>query len=67
MCAFRVVGEKVSLLLICVYVPCESSEIAFDEFCNVLTQIADIVDSCEGANTILEVTLMLISAETLII
>jgi len=47
--------------------PCKSSEIAFDEFCNVLTQIADIVDSCEGANTILEVTLMLISAETLII
>ena len=53
LCALHVVGEKVNLLLICVYMPCESSEIAFDEFCTVLTQIADIVDSCEGANTII--------------
>jgi len=33
--------------------PCESPEIAFDEFCTALTQIADIVDSCEAANTII--------------
>ena len=53
LCALYVIGEKVNLLLICVYMPCESPEIAFDEFCTALTQIADIVDSCEAANTII--------------
>ena len=43
MCVLRVYNDLSSLLFVNVYMPCESSEVACDEFCTVLAQVKSIV------------------------
>ena len=44
MCVLRVYNDLNSLLFINVYMPCESSDVACDEFCTVLAQVKSIVE-----------------------
>ena len=44
MCVLRVYNDLSSLLFINVYMPCESSDVACDEFCTVLAQVKSIVE-----------------------
>ena len=53
LCAVHVTNDSINLVLISVHMPCESSDIAFDEFCTVLAQIVDIFDLFHDAKIII--------------
>ena len=53
LCAIRVYNDFSSLLFVNVYMPCESSDTEYDEFCNVLSVVASIVDLYPNSKLIL--------------
>ena len=52
-CAIRLYNADVNLLLVNVYMPCESDEVAHDDFCSVLSVVASISESFPDAMLIL--------------
>ena len=53
MCAVHVSNDSCDLLLINVYMPAESTEFAYDEFCTVLAQIAHLTEQYPNSHLIL--------------
>ena len=53
LCALHLTNEQINVVLISVYMPCESTSVAIDEFCTVLAQILHITDSFQDASVVI--------------
>jgi len=64
-CALNVDDNSSNLLFVTVYMPFESSEVNYDEFCCVLAQVMHIAEQFPDSHLILEMILMLILPDVL--
>ena len=53
MCVLHVSNDSCDLLLINVYMPVESTELAYDEFCTILAQVSHITEQYSNSHLIL--------------